>query len=518
MSAPVRSKHYLLPDLADLLFVAVLYLALFLKPNMMFIDGSTGWHLVSGNYILQHHQVPRADIISYTFAGKPWIAYEWLSDLLMAALVRLGGLNLLAVIVAGAIALLFFLLYRRCRQSHCNFVIAATLTMFGAIVSAIHWLARPHLFTFFGVYIFYTLLDRYYNGMISSKKLAVSLCFCMLVWSNCHPGFVIGLGLIGIYLVCAIIAYITETVQAKRVADLIVILVLNLITTLCNPYGFGLYSYIGHYLFKTNHILEATDEFLSPVFHGGMQPALLEIMFALFIIGLVISKGRINLPDLLVYLVFAHLGLSAQRNMALYAIVAVPIIARLYSDTILNPAGGRLYQQLNDHWRALLTKLNTINAGFTENERLCSLHILPMSIFAALVCIALNGGQVLGFNILHSDFPEKNIPNKTLNIIKKLHLDPQEGMSFDNWGGVIKYKIDYPVFIDDRADFYGEQFYSQYAVLTQILPGWQKLLDQYKISWVLLPYNNRLTNELRADSHWQQIGEDQASVLMMRKK
>jgi len=525
-TAQAQNKCWFLPDLADFIFVLVLYITLFVRPDMILIDGSTGWHLVSGNYILQHHCVPQADIVSYTFAGKPWIAYEWLSDLIMAALVKLGGLTLLEVTVACAIAFLFFLLYKRCRENGGNFVLAILLTIIGTLVSAIHWLARPHLFTFFGVYVFATQLDRYYRGAISGKKLAISLCLCMLVWANCHPGFLIGLGLIGIYLTGTIIEYlfldksnnlISKTVQTNRLKTLSATLALNIITTLCNPYGFGLYSYISHYLFKTNSIIGATDEFLSPVFHGGMQPALLEALFAFFIIGLAINKTRISLSDLFVYIVFAYLSLSAQRNMALYVIVALPIIARLYSDTIFSSTGGKLYEQLNEFWRRLITKFEALNKDFTINERLCSVHLLPIIVSALLIGAALNGGQAFGFNILNIGFPQKNIPGKTLSIIKDLRLDPKQGMAFDNWGGILRYKLDYPVFIDDRADFYGEQFYTEYVGMVQALPGWQNKLDKYQINWVLMPHNNRLINELNVDSNWAKAGEDQASVLMIRK-
>src|SRR5271154_2573365 len=139
-TAQAQNKSWFLPDLADLIFVLALYLTLFVKPGMLLSDGSTGWHLVSGNFILQHHCVPQADLFSFTFIGKPWIAYEWLSDLIMAVLVKLGGLSLLEVISACAIAFLFFLLYKRCRETGCNFVLATLLTIFGTIVSAIHWL------------------------------------------------------------------------------------------------------------------------------------------------------------------------------------------------------------------------------------------------------------------------------------------------------------------------------------------------------------------------------------------
>ncbi len=514
-----QTKRYFLPDLADYIFILALYLMLYLKPDMILADGSTGWHLVTGNYILQHFQIPRVDIMSYTFPGKPWVAYEWLSDLFMAILVKLGGLNLLLVAAALAIAFLFFLLYRTCRENGCNFILSFFITMLGGIVSTIHWLARPHLFTFFGVLIFVTLLDRYYRGGLSKNKLAIFLTLYMLIWANCHPGFILGLLLIAIYLLSSIIEYfLFDRSKSQSVPALCFIFGLNILATLCNPYGVGLYSYICRYMVQTNKVIAATDEFLSPTFHGALQPLLLEMFFALFIIGLVLSKRKIVLPDLLVYFAFAHMSLSAQRNMAIYIIVALPIIARLYAHTELNPVDGNLFAILKKPWRHLISQFNNLNQGFTENEKSCPFHLLPAFASVLLILIACSGGKVFGLEIIQGRFSTYRNPDTTLAVIKKLHLQPQQGVSLDNWGGIIRYELDYPVFIDDRADFYGEPFYIQYGKLILTAPGWEKLLAKYHTNWVLLPKNYHLIEILKADNHWQLVAEDQASALMVRKE
>src|SRR5580704_12039530 len=97
-SAPAQQQKMLpLPDVADVIFILLINFLLFARPTFVFGDGSTGWHLVAGEWILQNHDIPRHDLISYTLPDKAWVAYEWLSDAAMALLVRMGGLNLLAV-------------------------------------------------------------------------------------------------------------------------------------------------------------------------------------------------------------------------------------------------------------------------------------------------------------------------------------------------------------------------------------------------------------------------------------
>ncbi len=518
--------EYLLPDVGDIMYLVVLYLLLFMKPNMLLDDGSTGWHLVSGNYILQHHNIPYVDIMSYTFSTKPWTAYEWLSDVFMAILVKLGGLNLLYVVTASAIAFLILFLYVRCRQNRCNFVFATFITIIGALLSAIHWLARPHLFTFFGVFIFATQLDKFYRGSLSKNKLVLYLTIYMLIWANSHPGFLLGLAIITIYLLASIVEFIflkpdnspeNKIRKKEQISTLLYVLILNIFASLCTPYGFQLYSYITDYLVKGNAIISATDEYQSPIFHGALQPAILEIFFALTILGLIITRSKITLPESLIYLMFAYLSLSAQRNMALYVFANLPIIARIYASTKLDSPAGEIYLKLKQAWQFLIDKFKNLNEGFTENEQHCSYHILPILTSMILVFIALNGGKVFGYPLLKADFDPKNHPSTTLNIIKELHLDPKHGFSMDNWGGIIRFKIGYPVFIDDRADFYGQDFYVEYGKLIQTSPGWQNILKKHQIEWILLPKNSRLIEELKMDSHWQVRAEDRGSVLIMQK-
>jgi len=308
-----------------------------------------------------------------------------------------------------------------------------------------------------------------------------------------------------------------KNIKREQGLFLLLLLALNMVASLCNPYSYHLYSYISHYLLKSNIIIGATDEFLSPIFHGALQPFLLELLFALTIIGCVISKRKMTLPTVLIYLLFAHLSLAAQRNMALYVIAALPIIAGLYTETEINSQTGFIYTKLKPIWQGFIDKFKTLDKRFTENENLCSYHLLPKIVFLALVVISLNGGKVFGHTFLQSEFDKGSKPSTTLAVIKQLGLDPKHGFALDNWGGIIKYQIDYPVFIDDRADFYGEDFYFQYAKIIQTSPGWQQVLSKYQIEWILLPPGSRLIEELKADSHWRMAAQDKASVLLIKK-
>ncbi|MBK7746372.1 MAG: hypothetical protein IPI39_03925 [Candidatus Obscuribacter sp.] len=97
-------------------------------------------------------------------------------------------------------------------------------------------------------------------------------------------------------------------------------------------------------------------------------------------------------------------------------------------------------------------------------------------------------------------------------------MPAEHGFNFDNWGGIIRYKLNMPVYIDDRADFYGEQFYQDYGRICETKPGWQELLDKKQIDWILFPKESFLANALKLDKNWQLKSSDQASVLYTRVK
>jgi len=529
---PAPARRLPLPDVGDFIFLLLLQIPLFLRPNFVFGDGSTGWHLVTGEWILQHHAVPHQDLISYTMANQPYVPYEWLSDVVMALAVRAGGLNLLAVLVSCSVALLTLLIYARCRKEGCHFALATCLTMLACFLTAIHWLARPILFLFFGVYIFSTKLEDFHRGTISGTKLILFLTLTMVIWINTHPSWVLGFVFLGIYLVSNLVTSAAAPLPELReeafskIRWLILASLVSLGTSFINPYGIQLHEHVYNYFYSfhlhANPILEHTSEFASPVFHYAFQPVCLEILFAFLIVGLAISAKRLSMPRLLCCLAFSHLTLTAIRNMPLFGIVVTPAIAQLFARLQLFPAIEQAPSPTG--WRQLLgkalEKLRQVSDNFDEQEALCKMHLLPIAAFVFLVIVAINGGRAFGTQILSSGFDPDSKPTAILDVLSQYEqkgLSPTAGFNMDNWGGLIRYKLGTRVFIDDRADLYPVQQYLDYGTVSEGSNGWQDVLRKYKIDWVLFPKDTRACANLHDDPDWQLAGQDQASCLYIRK-
>src|SRR5579871_5581482 len=101
-------------DFAALAFVLGFAAAAFAP--QIFNDGDTWWHLAAGNWMLAHGAVPTRDVFTYTFAGQPWTAHEWLAEVLMALAFCAGGwsgLHILFGLAFGGTALIMAHALRR---------------------------------------------------------------------------------------------------------------------------------------------------------------------------------------------------------------------------------------------------------------------------------------------------------------------------------------------------------------------------------------------------------------------
>jgi hypothetical protein len=73
------------------------------------------------------------------------------------------------------------------------------------------------------------------------------------------------------------------------------------------------------------------------------------------------------------------------------------------------------------------------------------------------------------------------------------------------------------VFIDGQTDFYGEALTREYEQVITVSHGWENILIKYGVSWVLIPNNSLLSNELSNTELWQIIYLDDTSVIYQEK-
>src|SRR5712692_1025038 len=92
-AAPSFQLHSpFLPSLSDLAFLIPILVLFWCTTGVGWLlsDSDTGWHMRTGEWILENGRVPAVDIFSFTPAVAPWFAWEWLCDVLTATIHRSG--------------------------------------------------------------------------------------------------------------------------------------------------------------------------------------------------------------------------------------------------------------------------------------------------------------------------------------------------------------------------------------------------------------------------------------------
>jgi len=509
-------------DVAFLLPLILLFGGLQGVRNMLG-DGDTGWHIRIGDWILLHHQVPRQDMFSFTKPGQPFFAWEWLWDVGASWLHRWGGLEAVVVasllVISLTIALLHRLVYRRCG----NPLVAIVLTGIAAAGASIHWLARPHLFTMLFLVIYLAILERVREGR---ARLLWILPVIMLVWTNLHGGFLIGIVVVGAFCGGELLrAVLTRDAQERREALTIAAKYLAatggcVLASLVNPYGYHLYTHLIEY-FRDPFATKYITEFQGTNFH---HPAslFLEVMLV-FGLGAAIWYGRRRqFIEVLLIAGLGHLSLVIVRNMPIYVIAAAPIIAGpmvLWLKALAEaPIAGWI--------KSVFANFVEIGEELVPLERPWRLHVVPVAVMAVL-CLAMASPHA-GLKFKPAYDP-KGYPEKPLEAMNPAWLNrPSDGAALhlfepgqrvfthDEWGDYLIYRLSprgFKVFVDGRSDFYGGKFGQKYIDVMNVKYDWQQTLDRYGVDTVLLPTDAPLAGALKESRRWRVAYDDGMAIV-----
>jgi hypothetical protein len=167
-------------------------LCLMLAPQLL-NDADSHWHLFFGRSILAGQGFPTTDAYSHTFTGQPWIAKEWLSQVLMALAERMGGWTGVVVLASACAALSFAILTHEALR---RLDWRPALVLMGAAISLSlpHMLARPHLIALPALVLWTAGLFR---ATEEARRPSLLLLPVMVLWANLHGSFLLGIALCG---------------------------------------------------------------------------------------------------------------------------------------------------------------------------------------------------------------------------------------------------------------------------------------------------------------------------------
>ena len=495
-----------------MLFIALLGSLAYGTPRLLLLnDPGIGWHIRTGEWILQHHSIPHTDLFS-NVTTRAWFAWEWLFEAALAKIHAWGGLN--GVLASGAfvIALTFALLFRWTLRRGARLLAALAFVVLAVFGSTIHALARPHLLTWL-----FTLLCWY---LLEQKRETRWLWFIpaiVLVWVNVHGGFLVAFALLGLTL----LGDIFETFLGNRVAAelaplggaandrrrsplrLAILLAISFLASLCNPYGLRLYQHIYGYLgdsFLMHHI----QEMQSPDFHSFGAKAFAALLL-LAICATAIHRRRVHLGQIFVLIFFAASALVAVRNIPIATILltltAAPLLTERDPDS--DHAPTRWHQRLLD-FSQRMSAMETRSRG----------HLWAIGFTLLTIAACANGGSLFGSPLIHAGFNPEHFPLRAVNFLTQ-HPPTSPLFTTDAWGGYVIYR-QWPVVrvvVDDRHDMYGSDYMRNYLKIINGEKDWQEQLEATGASEVLIPKNSALASLLRRSPPWRAVYEDDKAVV-----
>ena len=493
-TSPTREKYTRLSGQLRRAFSFLTMLA-FLLVTLEFImtrgsvlDPDIWWHLRNAEYLFQHHQLPRADMYSFTVAGHPWINHEWLAEIPYYLAWRAGGLSGINAMMFATISLIFLgLLYLSYIETR-HFKAAIVACSFLTFIASVSFGPRTILFGYLYLVLLLIILQRF-RQKGSAPLWLIPPLFCL--WANTHGSWSLGLIVFSIITAAGFVQGSWGRVDAERwtpsqMGKLVVTGLASIAALFVNPFGSRLVLYPLDMAFRQKLNISHVAEWVSVDFHDLRGKLVLALVLSLLVSALV-RRTRWRLGEIALVLFALYSGLTYIRFLFLLAIVIAPVVTKI---------------------------LDFVPQYRPEADT-------PI-INALVICLMV--GSIIYYWPRSPELQKSISERYPAEALVYLKAHPPNGnvLNFYLWGGYLGWKDrELEVFVDSRVDIF------EYAgVLKDYLDllGLEQskaILDKYKIRYVLMPQpggysESAMTYVLEHDPEWKAIYSDKLSVFMER--
>ena len=489
-------KLTFLPDIAGLYGFVTFTLLFIFDHGKSLIDGDTFWHIAAGERMLQTGTILTKDIYSHTALDKPWTAHEWLSEIVMAWLHQYTGITGTAIFFFLISALSFWLLFRIVSAMTGNWT-AIVATSIALAFSMTHMLVRPHVFSWlFGIITLYALHKQGRWFWLLPPLTAL--------WANLHGGFILGLALQSLTIAGTFLDELFSKGKAdysylfqkiKRPAGFFG---LSVLAAGINPFGFKLYLFPFE---VTKGIFSSSiTEWLPP---NLQEEWLFRLFFLLILLLMSLKSSQTNWTDRLFVLFFFNASLTHQRYIGMASVFLCPYLARALKSL---------------PW----PKIKTSTMPTDQNQVKTSTVSGPiMTIILALGFIILAGSGSPGSRAVLDTFLPLPTASHPVEAIKYLNQTQLPGHMFNkySWGGYLIYALNpsQKVFIDGRADMYGEEIFGDYQKIVSLDAEAEDLLKRHEIGWVIFSTDTALIRYLKTTGQWEETYADEVATILVRR-
>jgi hypothetical protein len=495
------------------------------------------WHLKAGKWIVENGRLPRNDIFTYTGENLRWHNHEWLAQVLFYSVHQLGeggaigGVRALisfkAVLVTATIALVLWLGWMQCR----NLSLATLIALLAADMSRRTIFPRPPVLSYLLFAGFLVLLYQRKAGRVRAAWLWVTVPV-MVVWANLHGMCLVGVVAVGSFALgeCIEAALDWRRTRAarpgpvetgfarhlwRRAGNLVLLTIAVALAVLANPSGAEVY-FLGRN-FTADPVL---------------KQVILEMRPAPFIVQ------RANPADPASPWMFNRINATFWLSVPVFLgmLAANRFRLRNAADYLLSLFF--LYQAAM-HWR-LLPLFAIAGAGptaFLAQSLLARLRLAgrPVAQWVLLAATALLGAVFVGVigepppqtflrrnvDLLRGKaFEPRDYPEPMVRFILDTRL-PDRMFSEINYCGYLMWRLSpehHRLFTDNRFDLFGSRFYpyeytvahglaggNEFANGMRVEKGWDGILDEWGVNFVVIARDMELNRRLRESGKWKVI-------------
>jgi hypothetical protein len=472
--------------LRRLVIVTLLYCIPAFQAMVPVVDPDIWWHLRSGQWIVDHAQVPATDPFSAYGEGKRWIAYSWLFEILVYALFTKFGLMGILVFTVSMSLLIALVLHGALRRAGLPFItemffVAVALVAMSPLISPRSWLFSILFFTVELFILFHVRRTDRIAPLLALPPLFV-------LWANLHMQFIYGLAVLGLFLVEVLLSQLPfvslhpsnrPKVNVRRVS---LLLLACLGATLMTPYHFRLYIPIFEVIGQTG-AFQLIQELLPLSFRSLADwPVLGLAIAAAFVLGW--QRTWLPFPTLLL-LIGIFLAFRARRDVWVLVLPALFIISEFGRFARNEPAFG-------------LTKPQTIGV------------VVALTVAIYLIALRRHISEQQLESVVERKFP--------VAAVKFVNEKNYSGPLYNhfNWGGYLIWTLPrLPVSMDGRMNVHGDQRIERSFNTWSGLKGWESDPDLMKARLVISGVKDSLTNLMRMDSRFKLVYEDAIAAVFV---
>ena len=458
-----------------------------------YADYDLWWHLQLGDGMIETGRIYDLDTFSYTFGGKHQTSSEWLSDLIIAAAFKAGGMTGLSLLKAVIILLTLFFMFRTLANRESDDVrFAAAVITVVVVLFALRFrlFVRPYLFNYLFIAVFLHILDRYRAS--GNLRTLAPLPLLQLAWSNMYSASLFGPLIAG----CFLAGTFVDRGRRQAAVGLGAILLAIVGATFISPEGYRAYTIL--YGISADPTIAKFGEFQPLSFallwgYGFGYTLAYQVLAAGSLVYFIGMKGWKNLYHVLLFAVFFTESVLHIRMIDAFSIVGALFFCPVL-EAVLRRASARVR----------LPRKAAAAAG-----AVLLLAIIPASVIG-------NTTYPFGFGVKEGAFPEKAIA-----FLERVGITGRLFNSYSFGGYFIWRAPERKVFIDGRYSRpYNADFYNAYRDALEKPEAWDRAEEQWKFDYAVFEYDpmsRQFPLHLNMNPRWALVYWDRISAVYLKR-